>query len=250
MNLKQWGAAMAALGSLAFAGQAQALVYDITFNGTVGGGYDSNVFGGLGDLTGQAFSLTYHINTTAPGVTEHSGVYFEYLDGSGTGLISGEMKIANISAAIGDSNYGRVYEANDGAYTGSLSQIAYYTYEIGSTSHLDQDNYFHSHSVNNYAQLDLYSYMNLLISDGNVHNTPTPYTVGPFDTQSGNFQIHTEDYSELTGDTQTRDASGYLNITSFTVSGTPEPATWGLMLTGFFGTGLMLRRRRTAAVAA
>ena len=32
--------------------------------------------------------------------------------------------------------------------------------------------------------------------------------------------------------------------------GVPEPATWGLMLTGFFGMGAMLRRRRYMALAA
>lgn len=36
----------------------------------------------------------------------------------------------------------------------------------------------------------------------------------------------------------------------FQSSGTPEPATWALMLSGFFGAGSMLRRRRQAAVAA
>ncbi|THD59164.1 MAG: PEP-CTERM sorting domain-containing protein [Phenylobacterium sp.] len=29
----------------------------------------------------------------------------------------------------------------------------------------------------------------------------------------------------------------------------PEPATWALMLTGFFGVGGMLRRRQAAAAA-
>ena len=33
-------------------------------------------------------------------------------------------------------------------------------------------------------------------------------------------------------------------------SGTPEPGTWALMLSGFFGAGAMLRRRRQVAFAA
>jgi hypothetical protein len=31
-----------------------------------------------------------------------------------------------------------------------------------------------------------------------------------------------------------------------TITGVPEPATWAIMLVGFFGIGLALRRRRTA----
>lgn len=37
---------------------------------------------------------------------------------------------------------------------------------------------------------------------------------------------------------------------SSTVGGVPEPATWALMIGGFGGMGAMLRRRRTAALAA
>jgi PEP-CTERM motif len=33
------------------------------------------------------------------------------------------------------------------------------------------------------------------------------------------------------------------------VSSVPEPATWGMMLLGFFGLGAMVRRRSTAAAA-
>ncbi|MGZ6016329.1 MAG: PEPxxWA-CTERM sorting domain-containing protein, partial [Phenylobacterium sp.] len=32
----------------------------------------------------------------------------------------------------------------------------------------------------------------------------------------------------------------------FNAGGVPEPATWAMMLTGFFGLGSMLRRRRAA----
>jgi hypothetical protein len=35
-----------------------------------------------------------------------------------------------------------------------------------------------------------------------------------------------------------------------TLSGTPEPATWGLMLVGFGGLGAMMRRRRSVALTA
>ena len=37
---------------------------------------------------------------------------------------------------------------------------------------------------------------------------------------------------------------------AFTGSGTPEPATWGLMLVGFGGLGAMMRRRRSLAALA
>ncbi len=44
--------------------------------------------------------------------------------------------------------------------------------------------------------------------------------------------------------------SGARNLTSFTVSQVPEPATWGLLLAGFGMVGVAARRRKSMVVAA
>jgi hypothetical protein len=46
------------------------------------------------------------------------------------------------------------------------------------------------------------------------------------------------------------DAADFTAPITTTPGGAPEPASWALMLTGFFGMGAALRRRQTASVAA
>ena len=47
-----------------------------------------------------------------------------------------------------------------------------------------------------------------------------------------------------------QDPSYYLLDNVSVQGGVPEPMSWALMITGFFGAGAALRRRRTVATAA
>jgi len=79
---------------------------------------------------------------------------------------------------------------------------------------------------------------------------------------SGTFKTYFDDYTGLNGGSYTSLADA--NDKVFTISnganqsfaigwpiaGVPEPTTWAMMLTGFFGMGSLLRRQRKTPVAA
>jgi hypothetical protein len=80
-----------------------------------------------------------------------------------------------------------------------------------------------------------------------------------FDEGSSHFVLNdsghildTGNYDFINGSTDGNESINWNQIGSGAVrggSGTPEPATWGLMLVGFGGLGAMLRRRRAAIAA-
>jgi hypothetical protein len=67
-----------------------------------------------------------------------------------------------------------------------------------------------------------------------------------FNTASQEYNRH-DDWDEESGKTKVKATFALSGPTGGAV---PEPATWGLMITGFGMAGGMLRRRRTAALAA
>lgn len=85
-----------------------------------------------------------------------------------------------------------------------------------------------------------------------------PGTVSQLSGGNGMFQTYFNDYStgQYTSLATPQDKvfTIYDDVhQSFAIGwpiGVPEPATWALMLTGFFGMGSMLRRQRKAAAAA
>jgi hypothetical protein len=89
-----------------------------------------------------------------------------------------------------------------------------------------------------------YYFNNVLVFDTGNPVPGGPYvnhTVGVVATGLDTFSVHF------------RDDPGFVNLDSFSVSNAvPEPASWALMLTGFFGLGATLRaaRRRTAVATA
>ena len=67
-------------------------------------------------------------------------------------------------------------------------------------------------------------------------NTPQSFTYN-----GGSFTFAVNDVSVS--------ASGIAQILSGQIQAVPEPATWGMMLLGFAGIGMALRRRRSPALA-
>jgi hypothetical protein len=77
-----------------------------------------------------------------------------------------------------------------------------------------------------------------LISDGWLHYT-------------GNFTAGATGSAEVAIWNKNTDFTGNdFALDDISLAAVPEPATWAMMLTGFFGMGSMLRRRRAALAAA
>jgi choice-of-anchor C domain-containing protein len=84
------------------------------------------------------------------------------------------------------------------------------------------------------------------------------FTVGPNSRSSMNWVSQSLDFTATGSSTQIEFASGSTDqccygaaIDNVAISGgaVPEPASWALMLTGFFGMGSVLRRQRQSAAA-
>ena len=94
---------------------------------------------------------------------------------------------------------------------------------------------------------DAFVYLDGLYIGGNpgVHSTQTVNLGVPALTGLHNIKIFYADRAQVAANLAVS-AVG-INLLG---SGTPEPATWGLMLVGFGGLGAMMRRRRSAALTA
>ncbi len=93
---------------------------------------------------------------------------------------------------------------------------------------------------------DAYVYLDGLYLGGNPGVHPNQSTTLSLGTLTGlhSLKIFYADRAQVAAN---------LSITGVglaTLSGTPEPATWGLMLVGFGGLGAMMRRRRAMALTA
>jgi choice-of-anchor C domain-containing protein len=82
------------------------------------------------------------------------------------------------------------------------------------------------------------------------------FTVGPNSRSNMNWESRALDFVATGSSTTITFASGTLEnccwgaaIDNVGIGAVPEPATWALMLTGFFGAGVALRRRRVAVTA-
>jgi hypothetical protein len=93
---------------------------------------------------------------------------------------------------------------------------------------------------------DAYVYLDDHYIGGNpgVHGTQTVVLDIPALTGQHSLKVFYADRAQVAANL------GLSSVGLNTLSGTPEPATWGLMLVGFGGLGAMLRRRRSAALTA
>jgi choice-of-anchor C domain-containing protein len=89
------------------------------------------------------------------------------------------------------------------------------------------------------------------VSVGNVNSDPFTYTIGGGNSRSNMlYQLETLDFT-LTGPTTLTFTSADSGtpygpvIGGVSISAVPEPATWAMMVLGFFGVGFMAYRRRS-----
>lgn len=230
-------AAAFAAGALATGGPAAAAKYVLTYQGVVASGFDSGLFGIVGDLAGQDFTAVYTIDTATPGATLLTGAGTSDLRGSGAASpVSATLTINGVTRTFGALS-GVVYEM-DGPTSGfgldSQTAGARDSETICASPGVDCVTYERSlfFGVGSFGQ-DL--------SDGDVTTPPPGATYTPSDFAFGSFS----DYQVVEpGNPQSTRASATFRFQNLTVAAVPEPSAWALMIMGFGATGAALRRRR------
>ncbi|HEY1928392.1 MAG TPA: PEPxxWA-CTERM sorting domain-containing protein [Caulobacteraceae bacterium] len=216
--------AAAAVGLSMLAGAASATTIITTYTGTVSGNDTDGLFGAKGaSLAGDTFTSVY---TTTTGGTEYhttTPTFEEVVGGAGYGAghsspVSAVFTLSQGSVVLGTYSI-------DGSDDGDMFV------STGSSSGTIFD---FAESPSDYVINTVGSGVSAFVPSASVAATVS-YTLTGDDHTSGTFGYGS---TTLTLATQ--------KVTSGVQTGVPEPATWALLIAGFGGVGVMLRRRRVA----
>jgi hypothetical protein len=223
-------AAAAVVALAAQAASANATILHATYTGTVYDGIDPGFFGPSGaDLTGDAFTLVYTIDTTQGAYINGLPAYDELYGGSQYALttpVSGKLTINGQTVSVAGNYFSEAYTADPVPYTyhkamddvvaGSLETET--ILEMSSSAALDS--VFHT----------------LPPTSAYFYGTATFYK---YDSSSGTTYYNTN---------VSLDGTGTVQVTA--ASDVPEPAAWAIMLLGMAGLGAALRSRRRSLATA
>lgn len=246
MNFKSLSASVAAAGLLAFATQAAA-AYDITYVGTVNSGYDqTGLFGTAGqNLAGLNFSETFHVDPTAPDTLTSGRIW--YRESYGHHLVSPSVTINGITKFFPqfDFSIDRDYRydfSRDEFRPGIGSGFEQSTFRFSSRS--EDEGYkeyvkrSRFYTRGDSSRKDYHPSFSLL--------SPPSYSGGEGMFFSSYFELFESYFDRRNAENASITTTwtyATLHPTSFSASGgVPEPASWALMLIGFFGMGAALRR--------
>lgn len=219
---------------------AGAAVFTATFTGTFDGAGDfAGLFGPPGtDLSGQAFTATYRVDTGTPGIVDftsqrtrflYSGEY--YYGGLPT-AITATLASNGHSVALTGNYKGLIVQENDLTPLGRVGNGDEVFYEL--------DDYTHTNRYFSLSFSIAAAGLNNIVSTEDF-SAPGHYVFVPGTYMDNRFAF--ADGSNL--------AYGSLHATDLVVrAGVPEPAAWSLMIAGFALTGAALRRRPTLKVVA
>lgn len=238
---------------------ASASSYFVTYDGVVESGYDENVFGGVGDLTGQSFQARFYVSTNIGALT-HShdtlnmrdyGILYSYTNLSNPVAI-GFLKINGITRSIVGYDYSQVFEENDVLAGGTFNAIDMSTLVYQSDSFYDDAGALHYKVHTESLDMNVSSLIHQL-DDSDPTTAEPSYVLGAGDMGIGNFQFLDETGVDLDF-VDTVSSQGVLRPTSWTVASAasiPEPSTWALLMMGFglAGAGLRASRRLSCLIA-
>lgn len=246
---------MKKLAKLALAGLAvisahsgvEAAVVLVTYTGSVSSGTDHTNFFGTGNtnLTGQAFTLQFTLDSATPGaLTEcdpgrFCSIYGEFA----ANPLTTRFTLNGVSRDWGDStfyNEGGAFQFNDEGRARNNDEVSHFS--------TDKDDPDEEDIVN----ISIRSTVNVIVGSMDFTD-PLDYFVQSGDQTSGRFA--TFDQDPVTG-VFSRRASANLLPTRVTIApldaAIPEPSTWAMLIVGFglIGGTLRMRRRRALSLAA
>ena len=236
MSFKSLAAGVAALAIVSSPTAASAAKMMATFTGSVDTGSDvTNVFGLGASLDGAEFSARY-IYDTSLGFEVLTPTYHSLVGGPGFGvgvspILSASITLNGVTQFFDMGQDGAANVRNQDGWP----QTFFYT------------NYFaDGGGISNWNYLQLF----VLDSPSPVLLT-TPYTGTHQPVNAPPIESNKVLKSVWVNGIQQTGFQAALTTRSVTLSpvGVPEPATWAMLITGFFGLGAMLRRRRSLQLA-
>lgn len=234
LNLRGAMAAMTAAGCLAGAAPASAAVMLATFTGTVAQGGDYTDFFGLGGVLDNAnftaifkYDTSLGIATTGPMVDVRSG---GPTWGGVSPILSASLVINGVTDVFNTSGNG---SANVTVNAEGWEQTFLYT-----------DTSFSSGAFTDYGFLQLF-----VLSVPTPLFLTTPYVGGNKVFAAGPVETNMVTHYRTDGGLDVINYAGSFVTQQVVLSpfAVPEPGTWALMIVGFGGVGLMLRRRTSVA---
>ena len=233
MTMVRFARLLGAAVAIAAAAPSAAVVYTATFTGTFAGAADlAGLFGPPGsDISGQAFTATYRVDTGTPGIVDftaqrtrqlYSGEY--YYGGLPTAMTATLASNGHGVALTG--NYkGQIVQEND---LTSVSRVGNGDVVLYLLDDYDHANRYFSLSFSIAAA----GFDDILPTED--FSAPGHYVFRPGTYMDNRFSFY--DGGNL--------AYGSLRATDLVVrAGVPEPAAWSLMIAGFGLVGVLRRRR-------
>jgi hypothetical protein len=224
-----------AVALLTIAGPAAAAHITVTYAGTVSSGSDPlGLWGAAGiDPTGEVFSAQFKFDTSLGGLS-HGWNVEEIYGGTGTGT-GFQSPATSVTLALGAETFSFDFSEQSFQWTSAGSEMV-----TGGTEGL----------AGGWLGLN-FLFFSPDIPFGVVYPFVSTTPQGPYGGEVSTYSNSTQSY----------DALIFLSPQSLTVTSdyvgpgpppldpppvAPEPATWGLLLTGFFGLGAAVRRQRSA----
>jgi hypothetical protein len=238
------GAALAVAISGVMASGANAAIMHVVVTGTAVETRDlTHIFGTPtgGTLDGLTFRANYTYDTTL-------GTSYPAFPGVGQALEGGGFNGTSSPITHASLTLNGVTQDFSAAYSSTVV-VADYT-AVATSPSFSLVQIAHNFSDDPDGTYNFYL-SSTVVTDAGPITLDTPFSGGP---AGGNAMYSGGLFSitkQIGGQDPTVDTEGGLEISSITVTeAVPEPATWALMLSGFGGLGVALRRRRVLAAAA